>query len=93
MLDAKAQATLDDALLRAVAAVEAGRLVLPLDDSAAYWYEAALEVDPANARANEGLERALVDAFARADVALDGGDGRTRSCRLRAARCRRPSRL
>ncbi len=76
VLDAKAQATLDDALLRAVAAVEAGRLVLPLDDSAAYWYEAALEVDPANARANEGLERTLSDAFDLADTALDDGDER-----------------
>jgi formylglycine-generating enzyme required for sulfatase activity len=75
-LDAKAQATLDDALLRASAAAEAGRLVLPPDDSAAYWYEAALEVDPTNARALDGVQRALQLPFEQADLALDDGNAR-----------------
>jgi len=75
-LDPKAQAALDDALLRGAAAAEAGRLVLPADDSAVYWYDAALELDPANVRAREGLDGALRAAFEAVELALDDGDAR-----------------
>lgn len=70
----EARAEVEDALARAEEARAAGRLIEPADDSALYWYDAALEVDPDNesvAAARDAVVAALVE---QANLALDSGD-------------------
>lgn len=53
----EARAEVEDALARAEEARAAGRLIEPAGDSALYWYDAALELDPRNLAAKQGLEQ------------------------------------
>jgi formylglycine-generating enzyme required for sulfatase activity len=73
-LSADMRTALADAMTRGDAALAAGRAGLPADDSAIYWYEAALEIDPGDAGAKRGLENAVQGAIAQANAALDAGD-------------------
>ena len=76
-LSPETHAEIDDALTRAAASVAAGRLLEPPDDNALYWYDAALEIDPANRDANAGLDAVLAGLFERADAAIDQGEAKT----------------
>jgi formylglycine-generating enzyme required for sulfatase activity len=69
-------AEVDDALARAAEAVEQGHLVDPILDSALYWYDAALELDPGNKAAHAGRQKVLETAVAQASAALDEGDAK-----------------
>lgn len=73
-LSGESQVALADAMTRGDAALGAGRAGLPADDSAIYWYQAALEIDPSDAAAQRGLARAIESAFAQANAALDAGE-------------------
>lgn len=83
-LDARAREEIALLTSRGAAAEQAGRLVLPSDDNAADWYGAALEIDPADRVARAGRERALTQAIARIDEALDAGDVRVAAPLLEA---------
>lgn len=68
------RAEVDDALARGDAARAAGRFTEPANDSALYWYEAALEVDPKNASATAARRTLVDELIEQANVALDAGD-------------------
>ena len=70
----EARAEVDDAVLRAEAALAEGRLVEPANDSALYWYDAALEVDPENARVAQARGAVVSALVEQANLALDAGD-------------------
>jgi formylglycine-generating enzyme required for sulfatase activity len=75
-LSEEVHAEIDDALARAEAAAKAQRWIDPADDSAVYWYEAALEIDPHNRVARQGLDAVYGQVFGEAHTALDAGDAR-----------------
>lgn len=68
-LSPEAQDELESAVAAATAAAAAGRLVAPAEDSALGWYQRALEIDPRDRGAREGL-RAVVEAVVEAGHAL-----------------------
>jgi formylglycine-generating enzyme required for sulfatase activity len=70
----EARAEVEDAIARAEAALAEGRLVEPATDSALYWYDAALEVDPENARVAEARDAVVSALIEQANLALDAGD-------------------
>lgn len=84
VLDPAARAEIAQLTSRAVTAEQAGRLVQPLDDNAADWYGAALEIDPGDRVARAGRERVLAQVVARVDEALDAGDERAAAAQLAA---------
>lgn len=73
-LNPEQRARLTELLNRAGEAEEQGRLLEPEDDSAAEWFARALEVDPGDPSANDGLQRVLSLTVAAADDAIDRGD-------------------
>ena len=74
------------ALDNAEAALEAGRLVEPEGDSALSWYSAALDADPANPLAREGLEDLAELHIQRAREQLAAGDAAAARADLDIAR-------
>ena len=67
----EARAEVEDALARAEDARAAGRLIEPADDSALYWYDAALEVDPDNESVAAARDAVVASLVEQANVALD----------------------
>ncbi len=74
------------ALDHAEAALAAGRLVEPEGDSAWSWYLAALDTDPGNARALDGLEDLAQRYVVRAREHAGTGDGAAARADLATAR-------
>ncbi len=77
----QAQAQVDELLERGRASLEAGRLIRPADDSASFYYQSILELEPANADATAGLGdvgEALVGQARAATRAGDFGAARKR---------------
>lgn len=64
------QAEIDKLLDQARVAVEQGRLYYPNKDSAIYWYQSVLKIDPGNARAIRGLQ-ATTDLLKEKAIALN----------------------
>ena len=54
-------AEVDSALASAQKALKAGQLIAPPKDNALYWYDAALELDPANKLAHEARRKLIRD--------------------------------
>ncbi len=68
------QQALEAAIAAGEAAALAGRLVAPPDDNALTWYRRALEIDPRDRGARDGLAAAVVNAVEAGHLALDRGD-------------------
>ncbi|HET9484581.1 MAG TPA: SUMF1/EgtB/PvdO family nonheme iron enzyme [Xanthomonadales bacterium] len=70
----EARAEVEDALARAEVARAAGHLIEPAEDSALYWYDAALEVDPDNESIEAARDAVVEFLVEQANLALDSGD-------------------
>lgn len=70
----EAAAELEAAVRAAVAAAEAGRLVAPPEDSALSWYGRALEIDPRDRGARDGLAAVVARAVEGGHALLDRGE-------------------
>jgi formylglycine-generating enzyme required for sulfatase activity len=69
-----AQAALEAAVAAGAAAASAGRIVAPPEDSAVGWYQRALEIDPRDRGARDGLRDAVRAAVESGHALLDGGE-------------------
>ncbi len=73
-LTPEVQQELEGAIAAGAAAADAGRLVAPAEDNAIAWYRRALEIDPRDRGARDGLAAAATRAAEAAHLALDRGD-------------------
>ncbi|MEO1201797.1 MAG: TonB family protein [Pseudomonadota bacterium] len=71
---ARNERQVDDVLSRAAASFDAGNLVTPDSDNARYYYELALESEPSNRVALQGLKAVAAALVLRARGAIDEGD-------------------
>jgi formylglycine-generating enzyme required for sulfatase activity len=70
----EAAAALEAAVRAAVAAAEAGRLIAPPEDSALFWYQRALEIDPRDRGARDGLHAVVTRAVEVGHAMVDRGE-------------------
>jgi protein TonB len=64
----------EELINRAVALYAAGRLTLPADENAAAMYQAALELEPGNESAKQGLESIVQRTIANAESSMYAGN-------------------
>ena len=74
LAEARSEQRLDDVLQAAAARLNADQLIAPANDNARYYYQLALNSEPGNAAAQQGLIAIANKLVLRARVAIDDGN-------------------
>ena len=74
LADARSQQRLDDVLQAGAARLNADQLIAPANDNARYYYQLALNSEPGNAAAQQGLITIANKLVLRARSAIDEGN-------------------
>ena len=74
LVDARSEQRLDDVLQAAAARLNGDQLIAPANDNARYFYQLALNSDPGNSTAQQGLVAIASKLALRARVAIDNGN-------------------